>query len=341
MKTAICLCFCAASVAACDNAVPEAIDSIPLASPAGPVTLIREATGSDQDGYDLFGPARPIPLNNGVWLLDSGNDQLVRFDSTLAHARSFGREGEGPGEIQFAMDMALDEDRLLVAEIGNGRISTFDTTGAFRSTLPASEGPNLIASVRGHLVTTLRADNEYAYRIDSVGRLTPYASIPEPVRKLARSDRSLYLPAGPYMAASDAGDLFVLDQSVLAIVRFDDQGGLVGTSLLPEPFRGRLLERRIRVNRAFAGRAGTFVDSPAAKRIYLDRDGRLLVLFSLEDSWGLIIDTGSWTARPLMLPDDRRLRDILWATGDAALDGDRLYVVSGSQLYQFTVEDWR
>src|SRR5687768_17168684 len=75
-------------------------DPIPLGPPAGPVELVREATGSEQGGYGLLRPTRPTSLNGGVWVLETGNDQLVRFDSTLARAQSFGREGEGPGEIQ-------------------------------------------------------------------------------------------------------------------------------------------------------------------------------------------------------------------------------------------------
>jgi hypothetical protein len=80
---------------------------------------------------------------------------------------------------------------------------------------------------------------------------------------------------------------------------------------------------------------------PAAKRISLDLDGRLLVLFNQPDSWGLLIDTESWVARPLMLPANRRLRDILWGASDATLYGNNLYVIRTHQLYQFAVEDWR
>jgi hypothetical protein len=322
---------------------PEATPMLPmsLGEPAGPVTLIREAKGSGEGGHDLFLPTRPTPLNGNVWVLEPANDRLVRFDSTLSHARTFAREGEGPGEIQFAEDLVIDRDRLIVAETGNARLSIFDTTGAFRATLPTASTPRFAAATPDQLLTTLHSASDYAYAVGEHGRLTTHAAIPDAVRRLAESDPTFFLPAGPYIASSQAGDLFVLDQSVLTISRYDATGTLITTRVLAEPFRSQLLERRVRQRKAWGRRAAAFIDSPAAKRIHLDREGRLLVLFSLPDAWGLLIDTESWTARPLVPPENRRLHDILWSASDATLDGDRLYIVSSSQLYQFAVEAWR
>jgi len=317
------------------------IPEIALADPAGPVSLIREAKGSEDGGYDLFGPARPTIVNGGVWLLEVRNDQLVRFDTTLATARAFAREGEGPGEIQFAQDLALDGDRFIVAEAGNGRVSIFDTTGAFRASVPVPKSPRFAAAAGGRLLATIDPPTDYAYAVDHQGRLRVHAEVPAAVRRLAASDPSVYFRAGPYIATSPAGELIVLDQSVLALSLFGPRGELVATRLVPEPFRTRLLQRRLAMLASFGARAGAFVDSPAAKRIHWDREGRLIVLFSLPDAWGLLIDTRSWRARPLLLPGDRRLHDILWGASDATLDGDRLWVVSGGQLYQLAVEGWR
>jgi YD repeat-containing protein len=327
-------------LAACAPDAPP-IPAIALGEPAGPVTLIREANGSADGGYDLFLPVRPIPIGDDVWVLEGGNDQLVRFDSTLTRAQSFAREGEGPGEIQFAQDLLTEGGRLIVAETGNGRFSSFDTTGAFISSIATSKSPRFAAIAAGRLVATFDAPEAYAYAVDAQGRLTTHAPIPDEIVRLAASDPSVYLAAGPYIATSTTGELIVLDQSVLALSVFTPDGRLVATRLLPEPYRSRLLERRLTQRAAWGKNAAAFIDSPAAKRIYLDREGRLLVLFPLPDSWGLLIETEGWTARPLMLPENTRLRDILWAASDATLDGDRLLVVSGHQLYQFAVEGWR
>jgi hypothetical protein len=176
--------------------------------------------------------------------------------------------------------------------------------------------------------------------VDAHGQLQPHARMPDAIRRLAASDPAVYLPAGPYVAAAD-DRMFVLDQSVLAIAQFDANGSLETVRMLPDPYRTRLLERRSKMRAGFGARASSVIDMPAAKRIWLDRDGRLLVLFPLPDAWGLLIDTKTWTARPLLLPEDRRLHDILFAASDASLDGDRLYLTSRDQLYQLAAEGWR
>ncbi len=310
-----------------------------LERPIASVELVREAHDAANGGYDLFQPARPIAVNGSVWLLDIGNDQVVRFDTTLATARAFSREGEGPGEIQYAMDMQLAGDRLLVAEIGNGRVSTFDTTGTFRGTTKLVEGPQFIADLDHRLVTTLQFSRQYAYRVDDRGALQSFASIPSTVEALAKTDPERYPAAGPYIASTPKGDLVVLDQSVLVLSRFDRNGRLLRSGPLPEPIRSRLLDQRIKKARAFGKLSESFVDSPAAKTIAIDRSGRMLLLFPLPDSWGMVIDLDRWSAKPLRLPEDRRLHDILWAASDGALDGDRIWVVSGSQLYEFAAQD--
>ena len=95
------LSLCLMTLAACGREGVE-LRSMSLADPAGAPTLVREAKDGASGGYDLFLPTRPTPLNGGVWLLEPANDRLVRFDSTLSRARTYAREGQGPGEIQFA-----------------------------------------------------------------------------------------------------------------------------------------------------------------------------------------------------------------------------------------------
>ena len=311
-----------------------------LAPPPGPIVLVREAKGSAQGGNDLFLPSRPILLNGGVWVLDEGNDQLVRFDTTLSQATTFGRAGEGPGEIDFAQDLVLDRDRLIIAETGNGRFSVFDTAGTFRTTLPSSRPPRFLAVTDSAILATVDSGEDYAYRVSHDGVVSPYLGVPLAIRRMTRSEPTTYLPAGPFIAGGVQKNLYVLDPSVLASVTFDGLGQMLDMRLLPEPFRTSLLERRQAEMRAWGPRSASFVDTPATKRFSLGGDGKLLVLIPLPDHWGLLIDPRNWSARPLPLPADRRSRDILRAARDASLHGNRLLVTSGSQLYEFRVEGW-
>jgi len=311
---------------------------ITLGPPAPGPTLVREARAAIAGGADLYQPSRVRRLNARVWVLDTGNDRLVRFDSALAVAATFGGEGEGPGELQFAMDMVVDGDRLVVAEAGNGRLSVFDSAGAFRTTHPAPDGAQYLAAAGGQLFTALARDGYYTQRIENGG--VAHAEIPEAVTRIARSDPRTYLPAGPFLAARPSGPIYVVDPSVLSVAAFDPSGRLLDLRLLPDPFRSQLLEKRRAEMEGWGAGADGFLSVPATKQISIDDRGRLLVPFALPEHWGLLIDPESWSARPLPLPDDARARSILRSASDVSLDGDRLYVLSQQRLYEFTVRGW-
>jgi len=327
---------------ACAAADPsDRVPAMALGEPPGPVTLVRTARGFAGGGQDLFVPSRHTLVNGSVWIIDVRNDRLVRFDTTLGTATALGRTGEGPGELDFALDMIVDEERLIVAEIGNSRISVFDTSGTFRTTVPSGRSPESLARVGGVLVAATWDDAYYTHVIDPEGQTTPHARIPGVLRSLARSDPRTYLPAGPASIASGSdGLLYVLDQSVLAVARFDEAGRLMEARLLPAPLRSRLLAQRVDDMRAWGPRAEIFVGVPATKRMSRASGPHLLVLLPLPDHWGLLIDTRDWTTRPLPLPTDPRSREILRAAGDASLYGDRLYIVDETQLHEFRADGW-
>jgi hypothetical protein len=164
--------------------------------------------------------------------------------------------------------MVVDEGRLIVAEAGNGRLSVFDSAGAFVATRPAPTGSQYLAAARGALFTTLGVDGFYAQRIDD-GQAR-HGAIPPAVTRLARSDPRTYLPADPFLAAPPEGPLYVLDPSVLALAAYDGSGRLLELRLLPDPFRARLLERRREEMEDWGARAGGFLSVPATKQISID-----------------------------------------------------------------------
>jgi hypothetical protein len=307
-----------------------------LTAPAHAPVLVREAANAAGGGADLHAPSRTLWLDGAVWVLDSGNNRLVRFDSTLSGATVHAREGEGPGEIRFAIDMTVDRGRLVVGEAGNGRVSVFDAAGRFERTVRVPGVPKLVTASGGSIFTAPGASGDYTDHVD--GR--PHASVPEAVRRIVRDNPRDHPPADAYPAAGPDGPVHVVDASVLAVASFDGRGRLLDLRLLPDPFRARLLERRRVELEAWGARAGSFLSVPATKRASIDDRGRLLVPFSLPGHWGLLIDPRSWTARPLSLPDGEPARGILWSASDAHLVDGRLYVLSQDRLYQFDVSEW-
>ena len=83
----------------------------------------------------------------GFWLLDSGNYQIVRVDlrgRPLIHA---GRQGSGPGEFSFPIGLAasMSIGEIWVADVINNRYSIFDGEGTYLRNLRFSDS-SLVAS---------------------------------------------------------------------------------------------------------------------------------------------------------------------------------------------------
>jgi hypothetical protein len=89
------------------------------------------------DGPDLFGEIRDIELgpDGELYVLDAQVSEVRVFGGDGAHLRTFGRPGEGPGELSRPAGMAVGPDETLwVLNAGNARYSGFDPgTGELRN----------------------------------------------------------------------------------------------------------------------------------------------------------------------------------------------------------------
>lgn len=93
---------------------------------------LREAfrVGSlEGDGPDVFGEIRDIELGPAgeLYVLDGQASEIRVFGPGGEHIRTFGRSGQGPGELTRPAGMALGPDGLLwVMNWGNARYTAFD-----------------------------------------------------------------------------------------------------------------------------------------------------------------------------------------------------------------------
>ena len=91
----------------------------------GPKNLTE--TGSP----DEFGRVSSVALGPGeaVFVADQQNSEVRVFGTDGAHRRTFGREGEGPGEFRNIHSLAWVGDRLLALDGWLGRVSEFSAVG--------------------------------------------------------------------------------------------------------------------------------------------------------------------------------------------------------------------
>ena len=101
---------------------------------------ILDLGGTDSGPTAFF---RVFPTSIGVdslrnlYVLDAGNYRVSVFDREGRHVRSFGRQGEGPGELSFPSDLAVAPGgEVAVYDFNRRALVRFDAAGSFAGTFP-------------------------------------------------------------------------------------------------------------------------------------------------------------------------------------------------------------
>jgi hypothetical protein len=63
------------------------------------------------------------------YLLDGVNHKVVALTPEGELVRSWGREGSGPGELRYPLELAWERDRLWISDVGNRRFDLFTAGG--------------------------------------------------------------------------------------------------------------------------------------------------------------------------------------------------------------------
>lgn len=95
---------------------------------------LQYTLGGDNINEDFYRPQDfAVDKGGNVYVLDSGNSRIQCFSKEGKFVRSFGRGGNGPGELSaYANSLKFLEDgRLYVIDNYQRRISVFNTTGEF------------------------------------------------------------------------------------------------------------------------------------------------------------------------------------------------------------------
>ncbi len=94
----------------------------------GPKTLAVGDGGPDEFGRVSSASLGP---DEAVFVADAGNREIRVFGLDGVHRRTFGREGEGPGEFSGLYSVAWTGDRLLTLDPDLGRVAEFAADGEF------------------------------------------------------------------------------------------------------------------------------------------------------------------------------------------------------------------
>ncbi len=114
---------------------------------------------------EILTVAELVASDGRFYVLDSKSYNVNVFSASGRRIRTFGRQGEGPGEFSSPTELSVDGNRVVVGE-SNRRISIFDTTGTFQR-LFAAQYVTLVAGDvevldEGHVqVAGTRMDSRY------------------------------------------------------------------------------------------------------------------------------------------------------------------------------------
>lgn len=191
-------------VGGCAEQAPVPDGQTPLLAPEVEVE-IGSMDGDEEFVFASLESVRPT-AGGGVIVSDGGATRISMYDTDGSFVRSFGSEGEGPGEFRnLARLHAYPGDSVLASERFEDRLTVFTSTGEIGRTMPASE-------LSGDEVFKLDSWFHGRYWIE--GALTEADRAP--VRQLL--DR---LPPPPptwpgyrRVAAADGGSVWIAEPSV-------------------------------------------------------------------------------------------------------------------------------
>ena len=106
---------------------------VPLEERTERIELVEDLVIKQRDGdpnYSFYGPQELAVDESGrIYVLDNGNHRVQVFDLAGGYVRTLGREGEGPGELQLPIGIAIAGNRVVVHDILSRRISVWGVDG--------------------------------------------------------------------------------------------------------------------------------------------------------------------------------------------------------------------
>ncbi len=135
---------------------------------------ILKTFGASGNGEGLFHGPQGVcfdPRGN-LYVVDSGNHRVQKFDEDGAFVLSFGRQGAYEGQLEKPSDCAADTERVYVADTGNNRVAVFDDSGNFLDNL-SIEGSKRPRGITLNTGTLLVADEKQGLLFyDTAGKNT-------------------------------------------------------------------------------------------------------------------------------------------------------------------------
>ena len=134
--------------------------------------------GNDEDPNHQFYSVAGIALDSeqNIYVLDSGNHRVQKFDKDGYYLLTIGREGEGPGEFMRLYSVYIDDEDIIYLS-DRRRIQIFNNEGAYKKSLTLENRIyDFFIDTDGNLITyIIQSDGEgskkYLVKYDEQGKI--------------------------------------------------------------------------------------------------------------------------------------------------------------------------
>ncbi|MGO9487873.1 MAG: hypothetical protein ACLQBB_02450 [Solirubrobacteraceae bacterium] len=163
-----------------------------------------------------------------VFVADSGNDRIERFNLQGGEPLAWGTKGSAPGQFSYPRGVAANEGEVVVSDDDNHRIERFNTEGAFEAEAGTSgTGPGQFGFPYG-VALDAAGDVYVADDInDRVVKLNPQLGFVGAWGGFGTKPGQLAFPRA--LASDPAGDTYVADTANDRIEVFSPEGEYVRT----------------------------------------------------------------------------------------------------------------
>lgn len=146
-----------ASLAGTAAADPVVVDN-PATPPGGTAVLTPaerwRVGGESESEHEFFGVVRQAAMDaaGNTYLLDQQLHEVRAFDADGRFVRSFGRQGEGPGELSMPQDLVvLPDGRVGILHGRPGRLTFFTSEGSEGTDVTLGDGEPFAFSLRAEV----------------------------------------------------------------------------------------------------------------------------------------------------------------------------------------------
>ncbi|MBN1331780.1 carboxypeptidase-like regulatory domain-containing protein [Candidatus Dojkabacteria bacterium] len=192
---------------------------------------VGRTDGEDGTGDGEFDYAEGLGVDSSgnLYVADSSNDRIQKFNSAGAFQLKFGTSGSGNGQFDYPTDVAVDDDGFIyVVDAGNDRVQKFTSAGEYITQWGTSGSGNGQLDYPSYIAIESDFGDVWVtdYNNNRVERFTKYGIYIDQFGTSGTGDGEFDGPAG--IAIDSQNNLFVLDQNNNRVQRFDENGTYKG-----------------------------------------------------------------------------------------------------------------